>query len=181
MVEPEHDVLLILARLRQRGHVPAAETRVGAVEQAAEFAGRRVHVVEDSDGASLLVLGWLGAEPAASAQPPRLSRRILPPKATRTLVILYSLLTDPYADRVVVTTSQLLVVAERLMGRPCNSWLLPALQETLPQAGLVVAASSGWRAGPAMQTWDAPTRDVMEHAARGLWEHPSWSEISNAR
>ncbi len=180
MIEPAQDVVLALALLRQRSCVPAAGVRVGDVERAADLAGRRVHVIEDSDGSSLLVLGWQGTEPAASPQPPRLSRRVLPRMATRTLVVVHALLTDPRRNRAVVTTSQVLATAELLMGRPGNSWLLPAVQETLPEAGLIAAAHGGWRAGPTMQAWDAPTRDVMAHAARGLWQHPNWSEIPDA-
>lgn len=180
MSEIAEEVALALARLRHRC-LPAAGVRVADVERVADMAGRRVHVIEDAENGSLLALGWQGAEPAASTQSPRLSRRALSPKATRTLVVVHALLSDPHTDRTVVTTAQVLGTVELLMGRAGNSWVVPTLRETLPRAGLVAAAAGGWRAGPMMRAWDAPTRDVMAHAARGLWQHPNWSEIPDAQ
>jgi hypothetical protein len=180
MIEPGQDVVLTLARLRQRGCLPAGGVRLGDVERAAELAGRRVQLIDAGDGGSLLVLGWQGAEPAASAHAPKLSRRALPRKATRTLVVLYALLNDPQANRAVVATAHVLATVELLMGRAGNSWVLPALQDTLPRAGLTAVGDGGWCAGPTMHVWDAPTRDAMAHAARGLWQHPNWPDIPDA-
>lgn len=181
MMEQGQEVVAIaLARLRQYGYLPAAGVRVGDVERTAELAGRRVHVIDDGNGRSLLVLGWRGAEPAASPQPPRLARRALTPKETRALIVVYALLNDPRTNRAAVTTVQVLATVELLMARPGNSWILPALQGSLPRAGLLAFTDGGWRPGPTMHVWDAPTRDVMTHAARRLWQHPNWPEIPDA-
>lgn len=180
MMEQAQEVAVALARLRQHGYLPAAGVHVGDVERTAELAGRRVHVIDDGNGGTLLVQGWRDAEPAASPQPPRLARRALTRKETRTLVVVYALLNDPRTNRAAVATAQVLATVELLMVRPGNSWVLPALQGSLPRAGLLAVTDGGWCAGPMMHVWDVPTRDVMTHAARRLWQHPNWPEIPNA-
>ena len=180
MIEATQDVALTLARLRQRACLRVAGVRVGDVERAAELAGRQVELIDGGEGGSLMVLGWQGAEPAASTQAPKLSRRALSPTETRTLVVVYALLHDPRANRVMITTAQVLATVELLMGRTGNKWVLPALQEALPRAGLTAMVDGGWCAGPTMLVWDGPTRDVMAHAARGLWEHPIWPQVPDA-
>jgi hypothetical protein len=173
-------VTITVARLRQHGHLPVADMRVADVEQAAESAGRQAEVIDDDDGNSHLVLGWQGAEPATSVQAPRLSRRALNRRETKTLVVVYALLADPQTDRRTVRTDQVLSTVELLTARPGNTWVMPALLDSLPRAGLIAAADEGWRPGPAMLVWDIPTRDVMTHAARRLWQHPNWPERTDA-
>jgi len=146
------------------------------LEHRAELAGRQIHLTGDDDD-PILLLGWQASEPAASTQAPKLARRTLSPTAIRTLLVVHALLSDPSVDRTVTTTAQVLAAVELLMGRSGEAWVIPAMQHTLPSAGLITDVFGGWGVGPRMQVWDAPTRDVMMHAARLLWQHPSWSEV----
>jgi hypothetical protein len=171
-------VTLVLAHLRQHGYLSAAGLPLGELESRADPTGRRIHVVNCGGDDALLVYGWQGAEPPASTHGPRLARRTLSPTATRTLVVVHALMTDPRTDRTVVTNERVLTAFELLTGRRGQERLLPVLEHTLPDAGLTLATAGGWCAGPRMRVWDAATRDVMTHAARKLWQHPSWPEIS---
>jgi hypothetical protein len=171
-----HAVMLALARLRRHGYLPVTGLALGDLEHKAKLAGRQVHVIGE-DGDPILVLGWQASEPTASTQAPKLARRTLSPTATRTLVVVHALLSDPLANRTATTTAQVLATVEVLMSRSGEAWVIPAIQHTLPSAGLIMATLGGWGAGPRMQVWDAPTQDVMMHASRRLWQHPSWSEV----
>ncbi|NMO53429.1 hypothetical protein HH310_19840 [Actinoplanes sp. TBRC 11911] len=173
MTDPDLPIAITLACLRRHGHLPVDDVQVADVEQAAASVGRQADIVDD-DGNSVVVLGWQGAAPAASAQAPRLSRRALNRRETKTLIVTYALLTDPRTDRQAATTDQVLTAVELLTARPGNIWVLPALRDSLPRAGLLTACELGWRPGPAMLIWDIPTRDVMTHAARRLRGHPLW-------
>lgn len=175
MTSQDDTVALSLARLRQSGWLPAGTLPLAQAEDRAAQAGRQVALVGGEDGTSTLaVLTWQGAEPAESTSPPRLARRALSRKATKTLVVAHALLADPQASRTAVTQARVLDAIRLLTSRDGESWAVPALRHELPQAGLLAPHNEGWAPGPVMQAWDLPTRDVMAHAARQLWEHPTW-------
>jgi len=169
---------LALARLRRNGSLPPADLPVAEAEERAGQSGRQIILV--SGDPPLAVLGWRGTEPTASPHPPRLARRALRSRATKTLVIVHALLTDPQASLDTVTTEQVLAAIELLTSRSGQTWAIPALHQDLPQAGLIAPQSGRWAPGPMMQAWDPSTRDVMSHAARQLWEHPTWPGIRDA-
>jgi hypothetical protein len=173
-------VALALARLRRNGWLPPVGLPLAEAEERARQSGRQIVLVSGDNDPPLAVLGWQGAEPAANPHPPRLARRALSPRATKTLVIVYALLTDPQASLDMVTTEQVLAAIELLTSRSGQTWAIPALQQELPQVGLMAPQSTGWAPGPMMQAWDPSTRDVMAHAARQLREHPMWSGIRDA-
>jgi hypothetical protein len=171
----EDTVALSLARLRQSGWLPAGSLPLAEAEDWAAQAGRQVALVGGEDGTpTLAVLTWQGTEPAGSTNPPRLTRRTLSRKATKTLVVAHALLADPKATRTAVRQEQVLDAIRLLTSRDGESWAVPALRQELPQAGLLAPHNEAWAPGPVMQAWDLPTRDVMAHAARQLWEHPAW-------
>jgi hypothetical protein len=85
-----------------------------------------------------------------------------------------ALLTDPEIIRAVVTQGQVLAAIRLLISKDADTWAVPALRQVLPQAGLLTYRDGGWARGPVMLAWDLPTHDVMEQAARRLWEHPMW-------
>jgi hypothetical protein len=169
------EVALALARLRQAGWLPASDLPFARAEERAALAGRQVILAEGEGGTTALaVLTWQGTEPAGSNSPPRLPRRALSGKATKTLVVVHALLADSEANRSVVNQGQVLAAIRLLTSRGGDTWAVPALQQVLPQAGLLAPRDGGWAPGPVMRAWDLPTRDVMAHAARRLWEHPMW-------
>jgi len=171
----DDEAALSLARLRRAGWLPASDLPFAQAEERAARAGRLVILADGENGAeAVAVLTWQGTEPAGSKSPPRLPRRTLPPNATKTLVVAHALLADPLASRSAVTQGQVLAVIRLLTSRDGDSWAVPALRQVLPQAGLLTPRDEGWAAGPVMQAWDLPTRDVMTFAARRLWEHPMW-------
>ena len=175
MTAQDDEVALSLARLRRAGWLPASDLPFAQAEERAAQAGRQVIIADGEDGAAAVaVLTWQGTEPAGSKSSPWLPRRTLPANATKTLVVAHALLTDPLASRSAVTQVQVLAVIRLLTSRDADSWAVPALQQVLPQAGLLILLDEGWAAGPVMRAWDPPTRDVMRHAARRLWEHPMW-------
>lgn len=175
MTPQDDTVALSLARLRKTGWLPAGALPLAQAEDRAVQAGRQVVLVGGEEGTpALAVLTWQGAEPAESTSPPRLARRTLSRKATKTLVVAHALLADPQASRSAVTQEQVLHAIRLLTSRDGESWAVPALRQELPQAGLLAPHNEGWTPGPVMQAWDLPTRDVMAHAARQLWEHPTW-------
>ncbi len=178
MSEQADPVTLSVARLRQHGYLPAAGLPVIDMERRADQAGLRVHAVADGEGRSVLVLGWQHEEPSASTQAPKLLRRTLSPSATKTLLVVHALATDPQTRRPVITTGQVSKTVELLAGSSGLEWVVHALRHTLHHAGLVSATTGGWRPGPRMQTWDAETRNVMDQSAMRLWQHPSWPEIT---
>ena len=180
MIAHQDAAALALARLRRNGWLPPAGLPLAEAEERASQSGRQIILVSGDNGPPLAVLGWQGTEPAASPHPPRLARRALSPRATKTLVIVHALLTDPQASLDMVTTEQVLAAIELLTSRSGQTWAIPALHQDLPQAGLIVPQSGGWAPGPMMQAWDPSTRDVMAHAARQLWEHPTWPGIRDA-
>jgi len=171
---------LALARLRRNGSLPAVGLHLVEAEERARQSGRQIILIGGDNGPPLAVLGWQGTEPAASPHPPRLARRVLSPRATKALVIVHALLTDPQASLNTVTTEQVLTAIELLTSKSGQTWAIPALHQDLPQAGLIAPQSGGWAPGPRMQAWDPSTRDVMAHAARQLWEHPAWPGIRDA-
>lgn len=169
------ETAVALARLRRAGWLSTDKLPLAQAEGRAAQAGRQIVVVGREEGAvSLAVLAWQGTEPAASPHPPRLGRRALSRHVTKTLVIVYALLTDPQASREVVTEDQVLAVIYMLTSRKGEGWAIPALRQELPRAGLICPRQDGWAPGPVMQAWDLPTRDVMRHSARQLWKHPTW-------
>jgi hypothetical protein len=169
-------IALSLARLRKFGWLPVGTLPLAEVEGRAAQAGRQVVLVGGEDGTpTLAVLTWRGAEPADSTSPPRLARRTLSRKATKTLVVAHALLADPQASRNAVTQELVLDAIRLLTSRDGESWALPALHQELPRAGLLAPHNEGWAPGSVMRAWDLPTRDVMAYAARQLWEHPTWS------
>jgi hypothetical protein len=169
------EVALALARLRQAGWLPASDLPFARAEERAAQAGRQVILAEGEAGTpALAVLTWQGTEPAGSNNPPRLPRRTLSGKATKTLVVVHGLLADPEANRSVVNQGQVLAAIRLLTSRDGDTWAVPALRQELPQAGLLASRDGGWVPGPVMRAWDLPTRDVMTYAARRLWEHPMW-------
>jgi hypothetical protein len=171
----EDSVALSLARLRQSGWLPAGSLPLAEVEDRAAQAGRQVALVGGDDGTpTLAVLRWQGTEPAESTSAPRLGRRTLSRKATKTLVVAHALLADPQATRTTVRQEQVLDAIRLLTSRDGESWAVPALRQELPQAGLLAPHNEAWAPGPVMQAWDLSTHDVMAHAARQLWEHPTW-------
>jgi hypothetical protein len=175
VTSPDDTVALSLARLRKSGWLPAGALPLRQAEDRAAHAGRQVVLVDGQNGApTLAVLTWQGAEPAESTTPPRIARRTLSNRATRTLVVAHALLADPQASRKTVTQDQVLHAIRILTSRDGQSWAVPALRLELPEAGLLALCHEGWTPGPVMQTWDLPTRDVMAHSARQLWEHPAW-------
>jgi hypothetical protein len=175
MTAQDDEAALSLARLRRAGWLPASDLPFAQAEERAAQAGRQVLLADgENEAAAFAVLTWQGAEPAGSKSPPRLPRRALPANATKTLVVAHALLTDPLATRSTVTQGQVLAAILLLISRDGDSWAIPALRQVLPQAGLLTLREEGWAAGPVMRAWDLPTRDVMAHAARRLWEHPVW-------
>lgn len=175
MTAQDDEVALSLARLRRAGWLPASDLPFAQAEERAAQAGRQVILADGEDGAAAVaVLTWQGTEPAGSKSPPRLPRRTLPANATKTLVVTHALLTDPLASTSAVTQVQVLAAIRLLTSRDGDSWAVPALRQVLPRAGLLTPRDGGWAAGPVMRAWDLPTRDVMAHAARRLWEHPMW-------
>jgi hypothetical protein len=169
------EVALALARLRQAGWLLASDLPFALVEERAGRAGRQVILAEgEASAPALAVLTWQGTEPAGSNSSPRLPRRALSSRATKTLVVAQALLADPEVNRSVVNQGQVLAAIRILTSRDGDTWAVPSLQQELPQAGLLAPRDGGWTPGPVMQAWDLPTRDVMAHAARRLWEHPMW-------
>jgi hypothetical protein len=174
MIAPDDAIAVALARMRRDGWLPLVALPIAEAEERVGRAGRQVFLGEDANSERRVILGWRDVDPAPSQHPPRLARRVLSRAATKVLVIVYALLTDPGADRQAVTTSQVLAVIKLLTSRPGNTWAVPVLQVDLPIAGLTAEGEVGWGPGPVMQAWDRATRDVMAVAARQLWEHPSW-------
>ncbi len=175
MTSQEDTAALSLARLRRAGWLPVSVLPLAQAEDRAARAGRQVALVGGNDGTqALAVLTWQGAEPAENQSRPRLTRRTLSLRATKTLVVAHALLTDPQGGRTSVMQEQVLGAIRLLTSRDGESWALPSLRQELPKAGLLAPAGAGWVPGPVMQAWDLPTRDVMTHAARQLWEHPMW-------
>lgn len=173
-------VALALARLRRSGWLPLTRLPLAEAEERASQSGRQIILAGGDNAPPLAVLGWQGTEPAASPHPPRLARRALSNRATKTLVIVHALLTDPQASVDLVTTEQVLAVIELLTSKSGKTWAIPALHQELSQAGLITPRSGGWVAGPVMQAWDQATRDVMVYTARQLWAHPIWPGIRSA-
>jgi hypothetical protein len=174
MTSPDDRVALTLARMRRDRWLPLAALPLAEAEERVGRAGRQVFLGDGGNAEPIAILGWRDVDPAPSQQPPRLARRVLSRAATKVLVVVYALLTDPEADRRAVTTDHVLAVIRLITSRPGNTWAVPALQVDLPIAGLIVEGEVGWGPGPVMQAWDQATRDVMALAARQLWEHPSW-------
>jgi hypothetical protein len=175
MIAEGDETAIALARLRRAGWLPSDMFPLAQAEARAAEAGRQIVIVSGEDEAmSLAVLAWQGTEPAASPHPPRLGRRALSRHVTKTLVIVYALLADPQTSRGIVTEEQVLAVINMLTSRKGEGWAIPALRQELPRAGLITPSQDGWAPGPVMRAWDLPTRDVMAHAARQLWEHPTW-------
>jgi hypothetical protein len=171
----DDEVALSLARLRRAGWLPASDLPFAQAEERAAQTGRQVLLADGEDGTpALAVLTWQGTEPAGSKSPPRLPRRMLSGKATKTLVVAHALLADPLASRNGVTQRQVLGAIRLLTSRDGDTWAVPALRQVLPRAGLLAPRDGGWAPGPVMRAWDLPTREVMAHAARRLWEHPIW-------
>lgn len=172
---PDDDVALSLARLRQIGWLPAADLAFARTEERAAQAGRQVFLAAEADGTqALAVLAWQRTEPAGNESRPRLPRRALSGRDTKTLLVAHALLTDPEASRAVVTQRQVLDAIRLLTAKDADTWAVPALRHVLPRAGLLARWDGGWVQGPVMLAWDLPTRDVMTQAARRLWEHPRW-------
>lgn len=172
---------MALARLRQSGWLPSPGLPLAEVEERASRSGREIVLIGGVDDASpIAVLGWQGADPAASPRVPRLARRELSRRATKTLVIVYALLTDPQVSFDTVTTEQVLTAIELVTAKSGKTWVIPALHQELTQAGLLVRQSGGWALGPMTEAWDLSTRDVMAHAAGQLQEHPRWPGTRSA-
>ncbi|MGH3246537.1 MAG: hypothetical protein ACRDOI_10040 [Trebonia sp.] len=172
---PGDDVALALARLRQAGWLPVGDLPFARAEEQAAKAGRQVFLAAGDDGTrALAVLAWQGTEPAGSESRPRLLRRALSGRDTKTLVVAHALLTDPEASWAVVTQGQVLAAIRLLTSKDGDTWAVPALRQVLPRAGLLTHRDGGWAPGPVMLAWDLPTRGVMAQAARRLWEHPMW-------
>lgn len=175
-MKPDRDTAaLALARLRQNGWLPAKDLPLAEAEERASQTGRRIFLTRGDDGPPFAVLGWEGTEPAASSRVPRLARRELSRRATKTLIVVYALITDPQASRAIATVDQVLAAIEMLTAKPGNTWAITALQQELPQVGLVVQRPGGWHLGPRVEAWDLPTREIMTHAARQLRAHPGWA------
>jgi hypothetical protein len=177
-VSPSADaVALSLARLRQAAWLPASDLPLAQAEERAALAGRQIVLVGGEDEKPALgILSWQGTDPAESSRPPRLPRRALSRNATKTLVVVHALLTDPEASHAIVTQPQVLTAILLLSSRSGESWAIPSLRLELPHAGLLTPCREGWACGPAMSAWDRPTRDVMAHATQQLRGHPSWPE-----
>jgi hypothetical protein len=169
-------VALSLARLRQATWLPASDVPLAQAEERAALAGRQIVLVGGDEKPALAVLSWQGTDPAESSRPPRLPRRALSRNATKTLVVVHALLSDPEASHAAVTQPQVLAAILLLSSRSGESWAIPSLRLELPRAGLLTPCPEGWACGPAMSAWDRPTRDVMAHAAQQLRGHPSWPE-----
>jgi hypothetical protein len=146
----------------------------------AETAGRRVHVVSPTGDDAVLLLGWQDPEPVSNGQSPRLSRRRLPVSTIKALVVAHALLQDPVGARTHVTTDQVVRAIDRLTGKSSRTWAVPAVEDTLPQAGLLRPAGPGWALGPTSSGWDDQTREVVSRAVEWLHEHPGWKAAALA-
>ena len=99
MTSPDDGVALTLARMRRDGWLPLAALPVAEAEERVGRAGRQVFLGDGGNAERIAVLGWRDVDPAPSQQSPRLARRVLSRAATKVLVIVYALLTDPETDR----------------------------------------------------------------------------------
>jgi hypothetical protein len=109
---------------------------------------------------------------------PRLSRRRLTVGVIKAFLVVDALLHDPHHPRAVVTTEEAVAVIDRLAGRPTHTFVVPAVEETLPRAGLLVQVTGGWALGPVCSAWDAHTCEVVGTAVRRLHDHPGWREVA---
>jgi hypothetical protein len=174
---PADAIALSLARLRHAAWLPASELPLTQAEERVAQAGRQIVLVDGENGTpALAVLSWEGTDPVESTRPPRLPRRTLSRNATKTLVVVHALLSDPEVSRAWVTQSQVLAVIQLMSSRSGESWAIPSLRAELPQAGFLTPCREGWAPGPVMSAWDRPTREVMAQAAQQLWGHPTWPE-----
>jgi hypothetical protein len=178
MSDPDSEAAIMLAHLRWRGRVRAADSPIAAMERAAETAGRCLQIANAADGEPVLVLGWRGSEPAASTLAPRLSRRRATVSMTRCMVVAWALLHEVGHHRASVATDEIVRVLDKLTGRSSRAWAVPAIEDALPQAGWLESHHGQWVLGPASATWDDLTREAMDTAVRRLHDHPGWREAA---
>lgn len=171
-----------MARLRHSGGIlPTSQLSLTALEQTATEAGLRIHLVEEEGGEMLAVLGWSGEEPAASTDNPRLPRNRLNPKEVVAFIAAYTLLTQrdqppqrPLADVV--------ALLRECTDKQAHTWAVPALERTLPHAGLLqLLPQRALRLGPGAATFSPSTHAVLTHAATQLRHHRSYPHRGDER